>query len=229
MTKSWALMFAGLTLLLLASATSPTCAEDKPPAPGPRASKDASLVVNDAAGFAEAGQLTISTDAALSVERKTQSQISATTSLSIFPAADYFVVKNLSLGGAVGVGYQKTGSSHATSVRLGPRLGSNFELTRILSFWPKLGLSYTYTRSELKRSSASDAATLTTNHGIAINVFAPVMLILATHFFVGFGPFLDTDLSGKNRSTTWGFRLTMGGWLDLRARPSAPSGARAKT
>jgi hypothetical protein len=65
-------------------------------------------------------------------------------------------------------------------------------------------------------SSDTDVTTAP-NHGIAINLFAPVMVLLVTHFFVGFGPFLDTDLSGKNRSTAWGFRLTMGGWAKRRA------------
>jgi hypothetical protein len=39
------------------------------------------------------------------------------------------------------------------------------------------------------------------------------MLHPAPHFFAGFGPFLDVDLSGDNRATTWGARLTLGGWI----------------
>jgi hypothetical protein len=33
------------------------------------------------------------------------------------------------------------------------------------------------------------------------------------HFFAGFGPFLDTDLSGDARATVFGGKLTLGGWL----------------
>jgi hypothetical protein len=33
------------------------------------------------------------------------------------------------------------------------------------------------------------------------------------HFFAGFGPFLDTDLSGDARATAFGGKLTLGGWL----------------
>jgi hypothetical protein len=51
------------------------------------------------------------------------------------------------------------------------------------------------------------------NNGIALNIFVPVMMHPATHFFVGFGPFLDSDLSGDNRVTSYGLRLTIGGWM----------------
>jgi hypothetical protein len=37
----------------------------------------------------------------------------------------------------------------------------------------------------------------------------------APHFFVGLGPFLDADLSGDSRATTWGAKLTIGGWMML--------------
>lgn len=40
------------------------------------------------------------------------------------------------------------------------------------------------------------------------------MLQPARHFFAGFGPFLDVDLSGDNRVTMLGAKLTLGGWLD---------------
>ena len=35
----------------------------------------------------------------------------------------------------------------------------------------------------------------------------------ATQFFAGFGPALDTDLSGHNKETTIAARLTIGGWF----------------
>jgi hypothetical protein len=36
----------------------------------------------------------------------------------------------------------------------------------------------------------------------------------APHFFAGFGPFLDADLTGDNKATVIGGKLTLGGWLD---------------
>jgi hypothetical protein len=40
-----------------------------------------------------------------------------------------------------------------------------------------------------------------------------VMLHPATHFFIGFGPALDADISGDVKSTTIAGRLTIGGWI----------------
>jgi len=51
------------------------------------------------------------------------------------------------------------------------------------------------------------------NHAVGINAFAPVMMHPVEHFFIGFGPFIDTDLTGKARGILWGGRMTLGGWL----------------
>lgn len=169
----------------------------------------------NATGFGADGQWTFSTDASLSLERRTQSHTNATTTISIFPAADYFVIKNLSVGGVVGIGYTKAGSDHSTIFRLGPRVGYNLQLSRLLSIWPKLGLSYAHTKSEetSEQSNGISVTRSTKNDALQLNLFAPVMLHPAPHFFAGFGPFLDTDLNGDNRATTWGVRLTLGGWI----------------
>jgi hypothetical protein len=36
----------------------------------------------------------------------------------------------------------------------------------------------------------------------------------AQHFFLGFGPAFDLDLSGDSKATTIAARLTIGGWVD---------------
>lgn len=33
------------------------------------------------------------------------------------------------------------------------------------------------------------------------------------HFSIGFGPVVDADLSGDNKSNPFGGRLTIGGWF----------------
>lgn len=215
MTKTWASRLVALAALTV---TSPGLAS-------PRQTKvrsyegtwenEKSLVVDDSSGFAEERQWAFSTDAALAVERRTQVDTSATTTVSIYPAADYFVVKNLSLGGGIGIGYVRTGDFRALIFKTGPRIGYNFELGKLVSLWPKLGVLYSHTQSrgDFDISSGGDDTLGVRNNGAAITMFAPCMLLPTSHFFAGFGPFLDTDLSGKNRSTTWGFRLTMGGWL----------------
>jgi opacity protein-like surface antigen len=171
-------------------------------------------VADDMAGFGEKGQWTFSTDAGLELSRRTQDGFPATTRISVFPATDYFVMENLSVGGVIGIEYLKAGPSDSTRFVLGPRVGYNFEISEMLSIWPKLGFSYTRTNGETTRNVGdTEVTTSTDNNAIALNLFAPVMLHPATHFFAGFGPFLDVDMSGDNRSTTWGFRLTLGGWL----------------
>jgi hypothetical protein len=59
--------------------------------------------------------------------------------------------------------------------------------------------------------------TVTSSHSgdaFTLNLFAPIMFHPAPHFFVGFGPFLDTDLSGSDKVTTYGAKLTIGGWFE---------------
>lgn len=166
------------------------------------------VVRDDLAGFGNPRQWVFSTDAGLSIARTTISgQDGAITTLVLQPAADYFVIKNLSVGGAIGLTYQKVGGASGTRFTIGPRVGYNFELSRLLSVWPKLGFSYAHANQDVGDNSNS----------LALNLFAPVMLHPAPHFFAGFGPFLDADLSGDTRSTTWGFKLTLGGWIQQKA------------
>lgn len=169
---------------------------------------------DDAVGFGDKGEIAISTDAALSFGRTTQDGAPAATTLSVLPAADVFVVRNLSLGGFVGVRYQKQGEAKATSFQIGPRVGYNIELMERISVWPRIGLSYSHTKGESEVVVDGDRLVRSTkNDALGLNLFAPVMVHPAPHFFAGFGPYLDTDLNGDNRATTWGFRLTVGGWV----------------
>jgi hypothetical protein len=163
------------------------------------------VVKDDLAGFGKPRQWVFSTDAGLSISRTTvsNSDNAAITTLVLQPAADYFIIDNLSVGGAVGLTYQKVGHNSGTKFTIGPRVGYNFELSKLLSVWPKLGFSYSHTNQE-----AGDQA-----NALALNLFAPVLLHPAPHFFAGLGPFLDADLSGDTRATTWGIKLTIGGWI----------------
>jgi len=173
---------------------------------------------DDAAGFGRKRQWAFSSDASISVQRTTQSETNgALTTVSLAPAADYFVIENLSIGGSVGLYYSKSGETSGTRFTIGPRVGYNFEVSRLLSVWPKLGLNYAHTGSNAPQIVNPDTGTLSgddDNNAIALSLFAPVMLHPAPHFFAGLGPFLETDLSGDNRATSWGVKLTMGGWIN---------------
>ncbi len=170
--------------------------------------------------FGGKGQIAISSDAALSAQRATRSGISGgTTTIQLEPAADYFFMGNVSIGGFVGFNYAKSGENHSTRLAIGPRLGYNLVLSDMISIWPKAGVSFASTSTTVGQSMSTTATTTTTRTTettettTALNLFAPVMFHPAPHFFAGFGPFLDTDLNGDTRTTVWGGKLTIGGWI----------------
>lgn len=171
---------------------------------------------DDAAGFGQKGQWVFSTDAQLGFSRTTGDRIPTTTEISILPALDYFVIQNLSVGGVAGVEYTKAGDTRVTVFQLGPRVGYNFEVSGLLSIWPRGGISYRYTKAKIDVGETQSGAQLTAKedgHALGLNLFVPIMLHPAEHFFAGLGPFLETDLSGDNQTTSWGVRLTVGGWM----------------
>lgn len=188
------------------------------------------VVVDDAAGFGRVRQWVFSSDASLSFQRQTTTNVRgrpsvpAINSLQFAPAADYFILENLSLGGVVGMTYFKADAGPSLRFTLGPRVGYNFEVSRLLSVWPRLGFSYAHTKSNngqvplMPGTTSGTLATNTSANAIAISIFIPFMFHPAPHFFAGFGPFTDTDLSGHNRSNVWGVKLTMGGWVDSGVR-----------
>jgi len=163
--------------------------------------------------FGARGQLAISSDAGLSISNtSTSGRGGSTTRLELRPAVDYFVIDNLSVGGFLGLEYSHVPTGHSTSFAIGPRVGYNIPLSRLFSVWPKAGLSFTSV-SQTVSATATEAETSTNSSNLAVNLFVPVMLHPAEHFFLGFGPALDADLTGDVKSTTIAGRLTIGGWI----------------
>lgn len=163
--------------------------------------------------FGESGQMALSSDVALLIQRSSQD----TTTIQFAPAADYFVARNFSIGGVVLLDYTQTNESDSTRFGIGPRVGYNLAITDMLGVWPKLGFSYSHTSASTD-VEADEGAVLTrsvSGDHFTLNLFAPVMFHPVPHFFVGFGPFLDTDLSGNNKTTTYGGRLALGGWFEI--------------
>lgn len=165
--------------------------------------------------FGIANSWAFSSDAALLVQRATQSQVGgAVTTVTLSPATDIFLARNLSVGGFVSFTYTKAGANDSMRIAVGPRVGYNIPFSKRGSVWPKIGFSYARTSSTVmsggeSRSSMRDV----TQDAVALNFFVPMMFHPVTHFFLGFGPFLDTDMNGDNRATVWGGKLTLGGWL----------------
>jgi len=163
--------------------------------------------------FGDRGQLAISSDAGLSITNTSTSGIDgSSTKLSLRPAVDYFVANNVSVGGFLGLDYASAGGAHATTFAIGPRVGYNLSFNERFSFWPKLGFSYS-SSSASGPSEQSAALTSVDGNHLTLNLFAPVMFHPVQHFFIGFGPALDTDLTGDAKQTIIAGRLTIGGWM----------------
>lgn len=164
--------------------------------------------------FGIANSFAFSSDAALLVQRATQSQVGgAVTSVTLAPAADIFLARNFSVGGFVSFTFTKTGDNDSMRIAVGPRVGYNIPFSRRGSIWPKVGFSYARTSSSVMLSGERSSMRQVEQNAVALNFFVPVMFHPVTNFFLGFGPFLDTDMNGDNRATVWGGKLTLGGWL----------------
>ncbi|HVU03402.1 MAG TPA: hypothetical protein VHE30_16695, partial [Polyangiaceae bacterium] len=146
--------------------------------------------------FGAKGQLAVSSDNGLSISNtSTSGRGGSTTTLELRPAIDYFVADNLSFGGFLGLDYTKVPDGHSTTFSIGPRIGYNIPVAPRFSIWPKVGLSFASTSQTVNGTVATNGADISTNSSnLAVNLFVPVMLHPATHFFLGFGPALDADL-----------------------------------
>lgn len=138
-------------------------------------------------------------------------QDGSTTTFVFQPAIDYFLIDHLSLGAFTGIEYTKTPLESTTSYRIGPRLGYDIPFSDRFSIWPKAGLSFNATTIKTDAVGPIPSASVS-NNAIALNLYAPITFH-SHNYFVGFGPALDTDLSGDAKATTISARLTVGGWV----------------
>src|SRR5262249_16202651 len=126
-----------------------------------------------------------------------------------------FVIDNLSIGGFLGLDHISSEGGSSTSFAIGPRVGYNIPFSARFSVWPKAGLSFSSTSVDVDDEQLPPVAgdDDESNTAIALNRFVRGMFHPVEHFFIGFGPALDTDLSGDEKVTTIAGRLTLGGWL----------------
>jgi hypothetical protein len=177
--------------------------------------------------FGAPGELAISSDAQVSLLGQSYSGNGApgnTFQLVLQPAADYFVIQNLSLGGFLEYAHQSQSGNNggpgtnSDTFGLGPRIGYDIALTDSISFWPKAFIAFASTNFSTGNQSGGD-------NSWSIGIFAPFLLHPSEHFFLGLGPELATQLSntvsqGNNSAsgptaTTYGLAFTVGGWLPL--------------
>lgn len=175
--------------------------------------------------FGQPGQIAISSDAGLFISNTNVSgQSGSTTSIQLRPSIDYFVAENVSVGGFLGLDYTNAAgdAGHTLTFSIGPRVGYNISLNKMFSIWPKVGLSFSSTSiSENVPTTTlvngvpvtTTSSQTTTSGHLALNLFVPFMIHPVEHFFLGFGPAFDVDLTGDNKATTIAGRLTIGGWI----------------
>lgn len=163
---------------------------------------------SDAQGFGEAGQVAISNDFLASLKIISPEVGDSVTMLLLQPAADFFVVDNLSLGGQALIGYQ-SGTRDSTAYGIAPRIGYDLAFSPNASFWPRVGVSYV----GMSTDGGSDSS------AIALGLEAPFLFHPAPHFFIGFGPSFAKVLSSKvgdfdaMKTTTFGLTSQVGGWF----------------
>jgi hypothetical protein len=164
--------------------------------------------------FGDRGELVIGTDATLSLA--TQSYDGTTTSsVVVEPSIDYFAVRHLSIGGALIFSYEASHEAttffHDVGYGIAPRIGYDIPISDHFSLWPKASAYFTRTHDTI---GGAPGAGSTDQTFIAAELFVPVLFHPAPHFFVGFGPYAESYLTGANE-TFLGAKLTLGGWLDV--------------
>jgi outer membrane protein with beta-barrel domain len=125
--------------------------------------------------------------------------------LRLHPSLDYFIAPNVSIGGVVGLQY-RSGTPSATTLDLGVRAGYNLAITPVVSFWPQVGIYYSHTTISSTANSPSSSSSST-----SLGVNAPFLYHIATHFFLGAGPFFNLPLDGGGNS--YGLQTVVGGWF----------------
>jgi len=168
--------------------------------------------------FGDRHQIAISSDAGFSLTHTNLSGSGgSTTTLILRPAVDWFVIDSLSIGGFLGLEYTAPPGGSTTAISIGPRVGYNLRISELFSVWPKVGLSFASTTEKRDATTLPDGTrvdpTDTSSTSLQLNLFVPVLIHPAAHFFIGLGPAADLDLSGDNKATTLAIRLTLGGWL----------------
>ena len=122
------------------------------------------------------------------------------TTFSLRPALDYFVIPRLSVGGAVE--FDSNSYSHApttTSFSIAPEVGYELALSDTWSFWPQAAISMSFPNPG--------------NPFVTLLITAPFLVHPAPHFFFGIGPGLRQGLTSSPATVIVGTFL-IGGYFD---------------
>jgi hypothetical protein len=209
-----------------------TAAAQYPPPPPPAGGYYPPAPSGTRQHFGDQGQLVISNDADLSfLGQSTSDNGGSTWTLKVQPAVDYFIIPNLSLGGLVLLAHTSNSppsqpgvtanSTSTTTYGIGARIGYNIALVDSLSFWPKLALIYAGSSFD-----PGGGAQGSSGSAFDVQLYAPLLLHPINHFFIGIGPFVQTDLTSSAsaagqsiqnppKATEYGLMFDLGGWMDF--------------
>ncbi len=185
----------------------PVGAAPAPPAPA-AAPPDADTTLG------AVGQIAISNDLEMAATRVSREGESAsTTEIALRPALDFFPIPNLSIGGQLIIGYRSIddvgGSVSSSELGLLVRVGYTVSISDTVSIWPRLSIGYDHNGGDQTGSLDS----------VPLEIFVPIVVQPASHFFIGGGPVFETTLLAEQgnfdvpRTTTIGLRATLGGYF----------------
>jgi hypothetical protein len=222
--------FVGLLLGIVSAAGAAAAQYPPAPAPGYGYPPPGGFAPPHRAHFGDAGELAFTADLNASFVGHSTSIPNNTGDspsdwhLTLRPSADYFVIQGLSLGGFFDYTHSNTSTPNTTSsgstslssdsFGVGARVGYNIPFMDALSWWPLAGLSFA-TRSSSDNSSGN---------AFTLSLYAPFLYHPVSHFFMGMGPYLSTDVSANATSasgvsgpggkvTTYGLQFVIGGWF----------------
>ena len=186
--------------------------------------------------FGAKGEFVVTGGSNISISSEQYSASPASAFSATFsPGLDYFVAPNLSIGVTADIaysdnqGYDASGNlfaSKTTTLTAGPRIGFNVPFGEYLSWYPRIafGLVNERTDEQLVTAAANpNGASFVTSSGSATgawaDVFAPILIHPARHFFLGVGPKFSHDfthLEGTStitgQPTTISGQFVIGGW-----------------
>jgi hypothetical protein len=178
--------------------------------------------------FGEAGEFVLTGEIGASAFWTTYDGTGASySSVAFSPGVDYFVVDRLSVGVEFQAAYSNqrgfdgtTLVTYAdTNLNVAPRVGVDIPIGRWFSVYPRVRIYFGY---EVQNEQDGISANDNTQNYIGLGAYVPLLMHVAPHLFIGFGPTVTHDLahsvqypqaSLQNDETTFGAGLTVGGWL----------------
>ncbi|MES1172343.1 MAG: hypothetical protein ABUL77_03820 [Bacteroidota bacterium] len=188
-----------LSFAVAALAAAPTGARaDETATPPPAATSSGGIFSPTSGPFGEAHQLVYSIVSPNEFPFELSKTGDGDWHFVLRPAADYFIIRNVSVGGIVSV----AAGGGSSDVGVGVRAGYNLAISGLVSFWPRAGIFYHHYSPETGPGGSQTF----------FDVTAPFLFHLVPHFFLGVGPMFHAPIQGGG-DATYGLTAIVGGWL----------------